>query len=164
VLDSATIRKWMYKDITPQHPYYDNLRAYYQFNEGTGWDADDSSPHGFDGTQFGYPAWMGYDGTNRFKNAKGLNLRPHLIFENGIYDAALLDSVVMVDTSAKAAVNIVLFDPDDPPVPMDTLTKWPAYYDNYVYNPSGLAVDSTLVTPDGIFTMKKCPIMEILTR
>lgn len=149
-LDIETIQAWMYKDVTPDHPNYNNLRVYYKFDEGSGFSAEDSSPNNFNGTQFGYPEWVSYKGKDRFKNAKGLNTRPHIILENGVYDAALLDSVVKVDTSTKAPVNIVTFDPNDPPVPLDTLTKWPSYYNNYVYNETGFAVDSTLVTPDGI--------------
>jgi len=150
-LDIETIQNWMYRDVDQNHPDYEHLRVYYQFNEGSGFEVEDSSPNNFDGDQFGYPAWISYNGKNRFRNADGMNTRPHLILENGNYDAALLDSVIQVDTFAKAPVNIVTFDPDNPPVPLDTLTKWPAYYNDYVYDENGIAVDSTLVPPDGIF-------------
>ena len=35
-LDSATIRNWMCKKILPGHPNYNNLFAYYRFDEGSG--------------------------------------------------------------------------------------------------------------------------------
>ncbi|MEJ2596060.1 MAG: peptide-N-glycosidase F-related protein [bacterium] len=149
-LDEATIKAWRYRSVNSSHPDYDHLRAYYSFNEGSGTQAEDNSPNGFDGTQFGFPAWKNYHGAERFLGALELNVRPHATFESGEYDPHTLDSLVRVDTMAKPAVNIVLFDPADPPAPTDTLTAWPAYYNNYVFNEFGMAVDSTLVAPDSI--------------
>ncbi len=157
VVDQETIKAYMYKDVTPDHPYYNNLRGYYRFNAGNGFTVDDSSPHDYDGYQFGYPEWMNYRGEDRFRNAVGFDVRAHVIFESGSYDPMLLDSVVMVDTFSKAPVNIVLFDPDDPPMPMDTLTKWPSYYNNYVYDEGGKTIDSTLVTPDSTIYYEDLP-------
>ena len=150
VLDWDVIKDWMYKDINNNHPNYGHLRAYYQFNDENGLAAEDSSPNGFDGSQFGYPEWKSYKGKNRFKNTYLDNLRPYIIIDNGDYNYALLDSIVVVDSFNHAPVNIVLFDPDNPPVPVDTLTKWPGYYNNYVYDEGAVATDSSLVNPDGI--------------
>ncbi len=149
VLDWDVIKEWMNRDITPDHPQYNHLRAYYQMNEGSGFEVADSSPNGFDAMgMFGYPEWMGHKGAGRFRNAAGTPNRPHLVFQNGNYDATSLDSTVVVDTFAHAPVNIVFYEADDPPTPTDTVTKWPSYYDNYVYDAGGKATDSTLVTPD----------------
>ncbi len=157
VLEWDVIKAWMHKDVDENHPNYNHLRAYYQFNDGNGFTTTDSSPNGFDGSQFGYPEWMNYRGENRFKNAQLDNLRPFTIIENGDYDVTLLDSIVVVDSFNHAPVIVVLFDPDNPPVPADTLTKWPGYYHNYIYDEGGIAIDSTLVAPDGIFYHEDWP-------
>lgn len=151
------IKEWMYKRIKNTHPQYDHLRAYYRLDEGNGLTAEDKSPHGFDAEQFGYPEWKNYRGKDRFKNGVSINRRPHIALQNGDYNPALLDSVVVVDTFSHAPVNIVLFDPEDPPSPTDTLFKYPAYYHNYIYNDNAEAIDSVLVSPDGILYREDMP-------
>ncbi len=151
------ISDWMYKDITTGHPNYNNLVAYYKFDDGEGFTAVDSSPNNYTGTQFGFPQWMDYQGANRIKNSSYKINRAHLILENGSYDNANLDSIVVVDTIEMAPINIVLFDPDNPPIPLDTLTRWPSYYNNYTYNESGIATDSTLVAPDETLYLVEMP-------
>ncbi len=157
ILSWSDIAEWMYRDITSDHPYYDHLKANYKFNNGEGFDVTDSSPNGYDGTQFGYPQWMNYGGKNRFRNSGQTDLRPHLVIENGNYDAALLDSIVVVDTIEQAPVIVVMFNPDNPPEPIDTLTRWMGYYNNYQYDAGGNAIDSTLVTPDEIIYLEEMP-------
>lgn len=148
ILDWDDIADWMYRDITPDHPSYDHLVAYYKFDDGEGYNTEDNSPNNYTGTQFGYPEWKDYNGFARFKNSNENTIRTHLTLENGDYNLALLDSIVVVDTSEIAPVNVVTFDPDNPPVPLDTLIRWPSYYNNYVYDDGGNSIDSTLVIPD----------------
>lgn len=148
VLDWGSIADWMYKDIDETHPMYSHLVAYYKFNSGEGLIAEDSSPNEFTGTQFGYPQWLSYEGISRFRNPVEITTRPHLVIENGNYNPSLLDSLVVIDTIEQAPVNVLLYDPDNPPVPTDTLMRWPGYYNNYTYNAGGTATDSVLVPPD----------------
>jgi len=49
-VDSSTIRYWMHRDITKQHPYYEHLMAYWKFNEGGGSVTFDSSAQSNHGT------------------------------------------------------------------------------------------------------------------
>jgi Concanavalin A-like lectin/glucanases superfamily/Secretion system C-terminal sorting domain len=42
-LDSVTIRSWIHKRLTANHPAYSNLVGYWKFNEGSGTTASDSS-------------------------------------------------------------------------------------------------------------------------
>jgi len=148
VLSWDNISDWMYRDITPEHPNYNHLVAYYKFDEGSGTTNDDSSPNNYGGFQFGFPEWMNYKGTHRMKESESNSLRAHLIIENGNYIPADLDSLVVIDTTEITAVNVVLFNPNNPTTALDTLTRWPSYYNNYVYDGAGNAIDSTLVTPD----------------
>lgn len=157
VLSWDDVADWMYRDVDDTHPMYGHLRAYYKFNSGDGLTVDDSSPNSFVGTQFGYPHWMDYKGVSRFRNPLAISTRPHLLIENGNYNAALLDSLIVVDTAEQPPVNVVLFDPDNPPAPIDTLFRWPGYYNNYVYDAGGTAIDSTLVVPDEILYLEEMP-------
>jgi hypothetical protein len=63
-LDSATIRTWMCREVTQSHPYYSSLAGYWQFNEGTGSVAYDSSGNANNGTLVNSPAWT--DGARAF--------------------------------------------------------------------------------------------------
>ena len=157
VLSADDIANWMYNDVDNNHPLYSHLRAYYKFNSGTGYSVVDNSQNNFDANQFGYPEWMNYKGSSRFRNPIYNTTRPHLVFENGNYNYATLDSIVVVDTIEQTAVNIVLFDPLNPPQPIDTLTRWNSYYNNYIFDAGGIAIDSTLVTPDEILYLIQMP-------
>ncbi len=157
VLSISDVANWMYKDIDETHPLYNHLRAYYKFNTGNGYFTIDSSPNNFTGTQFGYPEWTSYKGTSRFRNPLAISTRPHLLIENGNYNAALLDSLVVIDTTEQTAVNVLLFDPLNPPQALDTLTVWQSYYNNYIYDEGGIAIDSSFVTPDEIIYHEEMP-------
>ena len=54
-----TIQAWMIKSITPSHPDYSHLVAYYKFDEGTGTIAhDSSSAHDNDAVFGNSPTWV----------------------------------------------------------------------------------------------------------
>lgn len=157
VLDQQDIAEWMYKDVDDTHPLYSHLRAYYKFNSGTGYEANDNSQNNFTASQFGYPEWMDYDGISRFRNSDENLTRPHFVIENGNYNLSTLDSLVVVDTIEQTAVNVLLFDPLNPTQAMDTLTRWISYYNNYIFDEGGNATDSTFVTPDDIIYLEQLP-------
>lgn len=148
-LDFFTIPEWMNREINEEHPYYENLRAYYKFDEGTGTHISDHSGNGFDAIGFfGQPEWKDYQGKNRHKYAVRLDAKPFIKLQTGDYNASLLDSLVKVDTSEYAAINIIFYDPENPEISTDTILKWPTYYNNYTYNVGGQAIDSSFVNPD----------------
>ncbi len=151
VLSDTSIRAFMYKDIAVDHPDYQHLLAYYKFNSTEGFKAVDAAPAGHDATLAGYPEWESYKGKDLFRNFTTLHDRPAIVFEQGLYNPAALDSTFKIDTLAKSPIMIVLFgDTVHPYLPTDTLAKYPAWYSNYHYNPQGRPMDSTLVTPDGM--------------
>ena len=148
-LDFFTIPDWMNREIDASHPYYENLKAYYKFDEGSGTQITDHSQNGFDAIGFfGEPEWKDYQGKNRHKYANRLDAKPFIKLQTGNYNASLLDSLVMVDTSEYAATNIIFYDPENPSEPVDTIQRWLTYYDNYIYDAGGQAIDSSLVNPD----------------
>ena len=150
-LDMQTIADWMYRDIDPDHPDYNNLIAYFKFNEGTGQLTQDDSPYSITARLYGYPQWADYEGSERIKNFEVINKRPQLVFESGNYDPSTLDSLVMIDTIAKGLDMIILYeDPGNPTQSTDTIDRWPHYYNGYSFDPAGHAIDSSLVDPDSI--------------
>lgn len=146
------IKEWINRELDETHPNHENLRAYYKFDEGTGTQINDYSPNGFDANGFfGQAEWMNYEGANRHKYATRLNEKPFIKLQNGDYNIALLDSLVRIDSMQYAGNNIIFYDPENPTQALDTILKWPSYYDNYVYNAGGQAIDSSLVAPDETF-------------
>ncbi len=156
-LDQETIREWMFKEVDASHPDYENLLAYYKFTEGSGLVTADEIT-GDDAILKGYPGWMDYAGSNRFREFAQSNFRPQMVFEQGSYDPGSLDSLLTVDTLAQSQLMIVMYEDTLNPVePTDTLSKWPSYYYNYVYDENGVATDSTLAPPDGILYREDHP-------
>ncbi|MEI6899614.1 MAG: LamG-like jellyroll fold domain-containing protein, partial [Bacteroidota bacterium] len=154
-LSDTLIRNYMYRDVDPAHPDFSHLVLNYKFNEGAGFLTGDSTPAHSDGVLRGYPDWVDYHGKERFRNGNASFTRPMVIFEQGVYNPAALDSVLKIDTLTKPPMMIVLFgDTVHPYMATDTLTKWPAYYDHYVFDPQGHPVDSTFVQNDGVLYKK----------
>jgi len=157
-LDQETIAEWMYKDLTPSHPAYGDLVAYFQFNEGNGYEVYDNSSFGVTASAYGYPEWQNYQGKHRQMNFIQEEGRPVAIFESGNYDPMSLDSTVRVDTIPHNQIMIVMYeDPQDPTAPTDTLSPWPHYYNNFVFDEGGQTLDSSLVTPDHILYKIESP-------
>ena len=54
-----------------------------------------------------------------------------------------------VDSMALSSLQLILFnDAQNPLIATDTLTVWPAYYNQYQFDSTGMAIDSVFVTPD----------------
>lgn len=140
-LDQATIQDWMNKDVTGSHPNATNLRAYYQFNEGTGYAVSDASGNGFDAVLSGMPQWQDYDG-DLWRNLTETQLRPNTIFEQGQYNA-VLDSTLVIDSVLNQQQMVILYqNTSTPNIPTDTIFVWEEGY-AYTFDPSGTKVDST---------------------
>jgi hypothetical protein len=154
-LSDTAIREFLYKDITPAHPLYEDLAVCYHFNDGSGFETTGAGPGNHNATLKGYPDWQSYQGKERFRNVEPATVRPAVAFEQGIYDPSALDSLLKIDTLQKSPIMIILYgDSLHPYLPTDTLTKWPSYYASFVFNAQGQATDSTLVPPDGFLFRK----------
>ena len=154
-LSDTVINNYMYRDIDSLHPDYSHLVAWYKFNEGAGFQSVDAASGHHSAILRGYPDWQSYNGKDRFRNAHRTHQRPMVVFEQGNYDPAALDSVLKVDTLTQSPMMVILYnDTVHPYIPTDTITKWPSYYNNYVFNTLGQAIDSTLVPVDGVLYRK----------
>jgi hypothetical protein len=154
-IDSATIRKWMRKDLDAAHPYNSNLQLYYKFNDNDLYTAADSSNGNNDGSLFGLPVYVYTKGSEIERNFTETTLRPSVVFEQGTYESHI-DTVITIDSVQKDPMQIVFFsDSLQPLISTDTLTVWPIYYNHYIYDHLGAAIDSAYVVPDSAIYLKK---------
>ena len=104
-LDAATIAAWMRQSITPAHPDYAHLRAYYKFDTGSGNVAADSSPAAASAA-ISLPNWQPTRGADLYKNFTASTLRPNVGFLQG--NLTITDQVVPVLDSVLNAQNQVV--------------------------------------------------------
>ncbi len=104
-LDEAIIAAWMRKSITPNHPDYVHLRAYYPFEEGNGTQTTDSSPEAVS-ANIHLPNWQTTRGNDLYKNFSSTSLRPNTTFLQG--DLMIADQTAFVMDSVLNAQNQVL--------------------------------------------------------
>ena len=56
-----------------------------------------------------------------------------------------------VDSMPLSSLQVIFYsDSVDPFLPTDTLVVWPAYYNQYIFDTSGTAIDSMAVPPDSV--------------
>ncbi len=147
-LNAATIQQYMYKDIDALHPFYTNLLCYYNFNQNTYNSFTDGSAGNHTATIMGSLDNNFIPAQTLFRNYLKLYERPSIIFEQGIFNFHL-DTVVVIDTFQNAPFTIVMYsDTLNPTTSTDTLYVWPNYYNNYLYDLAGNAIDSVFVIPD----------------
>lgn len=147
-LSQATIQEYMFKPIDASHPDYDHLALYYQFNDGNYQTFADNAPGN-------HPPATSAGVDNPFKDASELNafsettLRPNITFERGVYDQ-YIDSVLVIDSTILAPLWLVTYTDsvNNPGIATSSSNVWPVYYDQYVYDENGMAIDSSMVAPD----------------
>jgi len=146
-LPDSLIRDGMYRKINSSHPFWDNLKAYYRFDDAVSNCAADYSDYSNLATMYGAPEWVRIPACDLlFKSYSG-QTRPNMIFEQNTYNA-FVDSTLMVDSTQQNQLMVVLFDDTtQPTVPTDTLWAWPAWY-HYTYDSAGQAIDSSLAGLD----------------
>ena len=156
-LDTTTIQQWMYKDIDNTHPFYSNLQVYFKCNDNSFTTVADSSGNNRDGAVFGPPVFTNIPGKDLFRNFSATAVRPNIVLEQGTY-LSHIDTTVTIDSVQMQPMQIVFYnDSLHPLVASDTMTVWPTYYNQYVYNNTGIATDSVYVTPDSTIYLKYYP-------
>lgn len=148
-LSATTILNYMNKQITPAHPNYANLALYYKCNDGNYSTFADAAPGAHP-----FATLASVDNPLRtpsdlISNFTQTTLRPNITFEQGVF-TTVIDSTLIVDSTVNAPIQIITYTDsiNNPGVAIDTMTVWPAYFNNYVYNSAGVATDSSFVTPD----------------
>jgi hypothetical protein len=143
VLDEATIREWMWKDLDATHPDYSALRAYYTFNEENDEMVADHSGSGNDAWVIGGALRIPLRGREIFRNVQLAEWRPQISFYQGDYlshsesQTALWPLPPAIVSVAEYA--IVNYSPEVIDVEYYYQAGW-----HYTYDDSGLKIDSTL--------------------
>jgi hypothetical protein len=148
-LDQATIQDYMRKPVDALHPYYNKLFLYYHFDDGNYQTAADSASGNHDDATLISVDNSLKQATDYIYGFTPTNIRPNVIFEQGIYTSHL-DSVLVPDSVINVPLQVITYTDsiNNPGVPEDTFMVWPAAYYNYVYDVNGNLSDSIWVSPD----------------
>lgn len=139
-MDEAAIAQWMQRDLTSEHPYWNNLQVYYQFNENDGEQVLDASGNGHHAWIHGNADRISYSGVDLFRNAQISTIRPLLQLKRGVYQSYIgtqLNSVQEV----LPPVSIVEFGVADYSVfPLSVSYDWSVQF-SYTINAAGDTVN-----------------------
>lgn len=156
-LDEVVIAQWMNNDLDNSHPNYNDLLLYYQFNDGTGAWAMDGSPNGHNGYLNGMPAWKGDNGCDLIRNISETAFRPEVTFKQGTFTSHI-DTVAFVDSLENPQIQVIVYnDSLNPLTATDTILAWPVYYNSYVFDANGNAIDSAIVAEDTTVYLQEWP-------
>lgn len=105
-LDISTIRDWMCKKITPSHPDYANLIAYFKLDEGSGNTVYDSSPNNNTGTLNAGPTWVNSGAYIGDESVHSYTAPYDLSLDYNGADSMVVDNV----TGDPAGIHLISFD------------------------------------------------------
>lgn len=145
-LNVAAVQNLMYNSITPSHPNYANLQAYYKFDEGTGSTINDASPYANHANMFSM-TWRNRSGKDLFRNFVVSNDRPNTTFVNGVYNTSVQSINVLDSVSIPANTVIQYTVINNSIAPVDTNYYWAATGYTYLFDEMGVKLDSFLVSP-----------------
>jgi len=147
-LNQETIAEWMDKDIDDTHPNYENLLAYYKFNQNDELYIMDEIT-GESSFMQGIPQRLNYRG-NRFKSFSTGAQKPAIKFIRHESDYTINTNIV-VDSFPLGQTHLITYiqenEGEEPVIDQD-IYVYPTYYNNYIYDENGIAIDSTFVIPD----------------
>ncbi len=162
-LDEQTIKDWLYKKVNMAHPYYDNMIAFYNFDDASGNTVIDISQFAETATIEDFLYWAYERGININRGFSQVPQRPQLTFGQGNYDITVTDEIVT--DSVKITPNIVreyTIIPQwgtmehDLVEEISTYEYWESQH-THIYDPEGIAIDSTLVNHTGSIEITQLP-------
>lgn len=146
-LDAATINAWKNRTLTTDHPFWNNLQVYYTFDEDNNSPILDHSPNGHHAQLSGNPSRVLFAPHDLFKDPVISTYRPQISFYQGDYVTSTVTSTSAYTLSPTPVVveeyTIANYNP--------VLINSSSYYNSawsYTYDPSGVAIDSTVVNAD----------------
>ncbi len=154
-LSPTTIADWKTRKVTAAHPDFANLKAYYPLNQTSGSAVNDASANGNNMTTYTNFNWDYNRGEKLFKDFVETTLRPNMIFVQGSYNLTITPTNVN-DTVLNTPYPVTTYSINaqsgtvnsDNIVASSPLNLWEATY-NYLYDYSGVLVDSFPVTAQG---------------
>lgn len=162
-LNETTITDWMNTSVDDSHPHYDNLVAYYKFNEGEGNTTSDDSQFGQTAEIHDYVIWEKARGNDLSRGFETTSLRPNITFLQGEYDLTITEDLINIPEENIANVvttyevipryGTMLHDSIHE---VSTEYLWQSGYE-YTYNPDGELIDSTEVIHTGYAAISELP-------
>lgn len=151
-LSSATITAWKNKNVSPSHPNYANLIAYYKFDDEQNIGVD-SGLNNFNSSSNGFQVWENFKGSTLFKNLTVGSERPNLVFTQGNY-ISHIDSILITDTIQNPQATIIEYNTSlnlnvegVALTPFDTTFAWSSGW-SYTYDANQNIIDSVFNTFD----------------
>ncbi|HMN32545.1 MAG TPA: T9SS type A sorting domain-containing protein, partial [Chitinophagaceae bacterium] len=144
-LSQSTIQDWMGKTISPSHPNYANLFAYYRMNEGAGNIWTDLSTQNINSPIIGTPLWRIFKGNELFKNFSQTNNRPKVTFVVGNCNNIIIDTIFVFDSTINLTNTVYTYAiQNNDVVTVDSNVYYQAGY-SYVYDENtNTKIDSVL--------------------
>lgn len=153
-LGEQDIQRWMFRRLSPAHPEWDNLAAYYPFDEASGSAAIDASANGYDAFIFSAPPRSSHRGTSLFKGFFSSFERPALTFIAGSYSEGPVEAASTVTDSTQNAPYAVIqygVDENNSLVALDTQLAWHATAE-LLLDEQGNILETYPVTAEGTIT------------
>lgn len=154
-LDATTIKNYFRNDIDQNHPYYQNLIAYYKANDNSYSIASDASTNPLNASLLGVsnpriPA------IQKVKNFKTTPLRPNIIFEQGVFTTSL-DSTLVVLAIKNDPIQVLLFNNTlNPLLATDTQYIWQPY-NKLTFNNLGDTINTIAIQATDTLTLSYHP-------
>ncbi|MBD77595.1 MAG: hypothetical protein CL840_01475 [Crocinitomicaceae bacterium] len=105
-LDAATIKDWMYSDVVPSHPNYQNLVAYFKMDSSSATQVFDHAKN-HHGELLGIPQKHYSRGEELFRNGVKTNKRPNIEFIRGTYTSSV-STITVTDTITDEPMSIAV--------------------------------------------------------
>lgn len=134
-LSSDQINDFMYKSISSDHSSYDNLQAYYTFNQGSGTVLNDETGN-HNANLINSPLYQKKRGQELFLDFISLDARPNMILIQGEYTSTTVDFVI-VDSIVNAPNSIQQYSLNGTDLVLDTTYFYYEAGDMPVYDEAG---------------------------
>lgn len=145
-LDEADIQSLMMDGDPSDQPWFGNVLAWYDLEEGSGKTIQDLSPNGFDAYFEGGPEWRRLQTRDIHMHHQPMSGRPAIILYRGDYDIEQ-ETAQVIDTTITPKNSIIQYAVQQSQlVALDTFFLWEAV-DSKIYNEAGEELESIFVEP-----------------
>lgn len=143
-LPAATIAEWRLKEITSEHPNFNDLLFAYNFDEENGNPVLDQGLNGQNGLAFGNPDRLIYSGSELFKNLSTGTIRPNIQLYRGDYVQSIQQQITEVEFTVPP-VSLVEYEiQGNNVVPISVDYVW-TETNSFTYNPQGEVIATEIV-------------------
>lgn len=143
-LNLETLSEYKDNTVPLNHPNYNNLIGYYNFNESTGFIVNDLSPKYNHGILIGVPSWEVTEPSNQYFNQVVADFVPYLTISKGDYSIKV-DSTGSYVEKDKEMISIVEYEIINNDISIKKVNYHPQFGWIYNFNADGSISDSVFV-------------------